>query len=396
MDSSKSSEISYGCTIQSTVTILPEELKQIHEDGSLLIIGTFANSKSSSSSSLDINLSSSERIIDEYNENVIEISGNLSINRLNDMDMQFLSLETRREHAEKVQAKVQEKKINAANFLLMLPIISLMVFFILGLSISARSESDASEIFPSDPSITKLCSPWETLEIKNICSSDQDFCAKFSTNSLSAQEKVDLLIHEYHWNLNENGNSVKVKAIDQIDNCKKFVALSSDGIRIWTWYSNRPDYYELKDAEYYALSHNNKFVVYSNPAGAMYKLDINEKVTTRVSFLFSEVPVSGIIISDDDTNIMAIYQELYTIQVFDSRTLDKRQRFIDIEGDIRKVAVEGVKNDVIVLDAKGIKIYFMEANRPAILIHNLTELKKWKKSYFKLTEFENALRTRSL
>ena len=375
-------------------SILLEEGKEFRKDDSQDIPDISNSLSSSSSSSMNNNLNSSEKTQSKLSKMIIKDLKKLPINDQNDIEMNSLSVITRREHDEKVQVQIPVNKIKSSRSLFVFLIILLVAFLNHALSRNTNSEQYPNEISSDLVSLgqsNKLCYSWEIFERSTFCPRDQDFCAKFNTNSLSVQEKLTLFIHEYHWHLNDNGIAVGIIGIDALDDCKKFLTLSSDGFRLWTWYSNKPILYGLKDVRIYSISHNMKFVAFLDSTGAINSLDITSKVNKRVTPLITEPP-SGIMISDDDKYIIALYHKVNIIQIFNSVTLEKHQRFNGIEGAIKKVAVEGEKNDVIVLDSKCIKIYFLEANTPAILIGTLAELKKWKRNYFKLAEFEDALR----
>lgn len=312
----------------------------------------------------------------------------LSVNNLNDMSMQFLSIQTRAEHQAKKKAQDLKVKISTFSaFFLFFASILIYIYY------PSRPETsiDLQDKIESPIKIKiQECLPEDVFAIQKICMADEDFCKKFSQNSLTTTEKLDMIFEEYKgWTFNENKVGIKVSEIKSLANCKTMFTISEDGVRVWEMNTLKATLHSSNGVKLYEISHDEKFVIYSNGAGDIFKINLKTQKRDKISAFFFAKPLSRIVISDDSKLIVLMFENVKDVLVINSETLDRTQTFTEVAGKVRKVVIDGKNDDIIIQDSEGIKIYSLHSSLPGKVIKSYSELKKWRKEYFKLINFES-------
>lgn len=214
-----------------------------------------------------------------------------------------------------------------------------------------------------------------------------DFCTQFNLLK-SPSDKITLLVDTYHWNLNEQHRGIEVSYIESLDNCSKFLGISSDGIRIWDLYSSTPLTYSMPGISIHAMSKSKSFLVFARPKGSLKILNIKTEETERLSFLFYYT-ITHITISDDEAFIAVGYQGWHEIDIYLSNDHTKAISLSEVDSFVKKIEFDLDRNDIIVSDQDCVKIYFLHSTLPAYKIKNLRTFHKLAETYKKLSGFES-------
>ena len=255
--------------------------------------------------------------------------------------------------------------------------------------------------------LLNVCTYADLFSVDKISPLTTNFCTKFSGYD-STKERMQLLIDEYHWNLNEKGNWIEVLAIEPLKKCSEFVTLSPDGIRIWKLLSIYPNHYKIQKEKttkesllgifgmhtktpqilMFKISHNNEYLVYGSDCGDLYLLNFNSRIPiTLHNEKCNEYGVENIVISNDDQFIALKIEKAHRVVIYEYKSHKQVQLLEGIIGKIRLLEFDGDQKDIILCDNEGVKIYFLGCNKPAYFIKDLRQLNKLKKKYYKLEIF---------
>lgn len=311
----------------------------------------------------------------------------LSINNLNDMNMQFLSIQTREKHQD-------IKSTQRLKVFILSAIFFIFVSILIGFAYQNKEETTlvaiAKTIQLETPFQVKIreCFQEDIFYNQNICMDNEDFCTKFSQNNLSISEKNEMMFEEYKgWSFNENRIHIEVLEIIPLSNCKIMFTKSKNALRFWNMDTFKPIMYSFNNKGLYEISPDEEFVICSDSTDNILKFYIKSFKVEQLLRFYKAKPTK-ILISDDSRLILLMFENVTDILVIDSKTLVKIQAYVKFVGEVTKIEIDGPNNDVLIQDSEGIKICTAYSNECGIIIKNPQDLKKWQKVYFKLNNFK--------
>ncbi|OMJ67774.1 hypothetical protein SteCoe_34972 [Stentor coeruleus] len=235
----------------------------------------------------------------------------------------------------------------------------------------------------------KICSLADMFYIDTKCQSDQDFCITFSNSMMSLNERLELLRDVFHWMPTVDGIFNNIYSLEAINNCTYFIGVSNYYIFMWKLNSNKARSVSIEPTSLIKVAPNEKFAILSGKEGKSYKFNITSfQVTASSRFIFDRSIYTDILISNDNRLIFLYCESKEKIYVELSEIDLVIQTFEGINRKLYKMILSEPSYDLIINDAVSVKIYFIHSNKPAYIIKNAQELKKFKGKYHELVYFE--------
>lgn len=236
------------------------------------------------------------------------------------------------------------------------------------------------------------CTLADMFYIDRLCYKGQDFCTTFSSPLFTTKEKLGLLANRFHWMPTDKSEYLDLKMLEGLKNCTSFIGFSDQNIYLWALNSYSPEKIPISLPSLYKIAPNEHYLILVTQNAYIYKINIPSFSYSYLNSFFAQSIPSQFFISEDSHLIYFYYENLKKIDIFSSNSETIIRTFKGISGTAEKIVVAKTSNDLILKDMEGIKIYYIQENKPAYGIYSIEDYNSFVNRYYELKDFETFIK----